>query len=54
VSTLITFILTLKSRQPEAEAIHALRRLLKFALRQCGFRCVSAEQQQEELRDGRE
>jgi hypothetical protein len=39
-------IFVVRLRAPRGvDAIKALRRLLKFALRQCGLRCVSAEQE---------
>lgn len=33
--------LTLRSKQPKADVDRALRRLLKYALRSCYFRCVA-------------
>ena len=38
-----TFVLRLRA-EPHIDAVRALRRLLKYALRVCGLRCVSVEE----------
>jgi hypothetical protein len=39
-----TFVVTLQAAPGHGDPIHAMRRLLKFALRQCGLRCVDARE----------
>ena len=38
------FIVTLQTTAANGAAIRALRRLLKFALRQCGLRAISVKE----------
>jgi hypothetical protein len=42
-----TFVLRLKA-EPGRDAIHSLRRLLKYALRQCGLRAISVTEEKSE------
>jgi hypothetical protein len=38
------FVLTLRAEGSAADAVHRLRRMLKYALRVCRLRCVSARE----------
>jgi hypothetical protein len=38
------FVLTLRAEGPATDAVHRLRRMLKYALRVCRLRCVSARE----------
>jgi hypothetical protein len=38
------YVLTLRAEEPAADAIHRLRRVLKFALRVCRLRCIDVEE----------
>jgi hypothetical protein len=42
---MIRFVVTLQTTAPNGAAIHALRRLLKYALRQCGLRAISVTEE---------
>jgi hypothetical protein len=44
----VQFVLRLRVK-PGYDPIHSLRRALKYALRQCGLRCISAHQETEEI-----
>ena len=39
-----TYHLVLRAEKSDVEPIYRLRRLLKYALRGCGLRCVSVEE----------
>ena len=45
------FVITLRSLQPDDETTRNIRWLLKKALRQWGFRCISLEEKSDEQGD---
>jgi hypothetical protein len=49
---MIRFVVTLQTTASEAAAIRALRRLLKYALRQCGLRAVSVTERRPDPVEG--
>ena len=46
-----TFVLRLRPGPGCNDPVHALRRALKYALRQCGLRCVAAHEETVPVQD---